>query len=111
MDGQGHFPHDACQGTGLRWDLSRECGGNHDFPQHYDEWICSRCGISRRQPAGRIPDVTTDKVMEILFGIEYEIVITCTDGWYQIDGTLKIHGLGRTLELAACSALLATCNT
>ena len=104
-----------CQGTGLRWPtLSRECPGTSYPPYpndvHHHQGTCL-CG----GPGGRIPDVTLEKVLELILQDEYGTVsfdrhnpslIECSVDLFS--GTPMAQGYGRIPLVAACAVLLAT---
>lgn len=92
-----------CDATGLRWPtLSRECGCGpyeHYYRKGKDP-VCTK--------PGRVPDVTTDKVLDIVK--EYDVGFSFFNGeWLcDVDATPVWHGEGPTPLLAACAALLET---
>ena len=98
-----------CHGTCLRWSsLSRECDNDlwvwDAFPQHLHEGRpCVGCLGS-----GRVPDVTLEKVLEILTSDHDLDIIKRKDYWaVQSYVNVEWHKGNIPLE-AACAALLAT---
>lgn len=100
-----------CQGTGLRYPLlSRECERQH--PPNIGTYPCSDSSCS-----GRIPDVTLEKICELVDTIKLDkycdgwqcwITIEDNDAVYEGYGICEF-GDDKNMPLsAACAALLAT---
>ena len=134
MDGQVHFPHEACQGTGLKHpSLSRECNRSritvvechcseeelekdggfhiHSGPLHDDD--CKACfGSQPGHIRGRIPDVNEGEVISILLAtIGFVGFQNVDDGrvciWLEPNFPDVVYHGDTPLE-AACAALMAS---
>ena len=84
------------------------------------EYVCNLRGTDHRycrvpctecNGSGRVPDVTTDKVLDIAESLGRPVLRKLLDGSWILDIWVtekeSISGSGETFELAACAALLA----
>ena len=124
VDDEIYHTFKCCQGTGLRWPgLSRECDGSHNT----NLIQTCECGMNTDESPGRVPDVTLEKVIDLLelaappgrhtiyFEWEHKINGIRDDKWAlcaiqhirtNIDAFRP--GVGPIRLEAACAALLAT---
>jgi len=94
-----HTECPLCQGTGLRWpELSHQCAT--DGP-HIHHLLCDG--------SGRIPDVTLEKVLNLLLSYgDVRFITTEGEPVHCFVNKHSFGGTGDTPMEAACAALLAT---